>query len=58
MKRTMVPLPCRNSFSSFFGQCMFDEALWEEERKNVKKVIESQGEEIVDLKEQLPNKKQ
>ena len=33
-------------------------ALWEEERKKMKKFIMSQGEEITDLKEQLANKKQ
>lgn len=37
---------------------MFPEALWEEERKKMKKVIASQGEEITNLKEQLANKKQ
>ena len=37
---------------------MFAEALWKEERKKMKKVIASQGEEIVELKEQLANQKQ
>ena len=40
-----------------FGQHMLVAALWEEERKKMKKVIVSQGEEIIDLKEQLANKK-
>ena len=37
---------------------MFAEALWEEERKKMKKVIASQGEEIADLREQLGSQKQ
>ena len=37
---------------------MFAEALWEEERKKMKKVIESQGGKIIDLKEQLASQKQ
>ena len=37
---------------------MFSKALWEEERKKMKKIIASQGEEITDLKEQLASQKQ
>jgi len=41
-----------------FGQHMFVAALWEEERKIIKKDIVSLSAEIIDLKEQLANKKQ
>ena len=40
-----------------YGQHMLVTALWEEERKNLKKFIVSQGEEIIDLKEKLENQK-
>ena len=36
---------------------MFVEALWKEEKKKMKKIIASKGEEITDLKEKLENKK-
>ena len=58
MKKIVVQLYCKKSFFQLFGQHMFVEALWEEERKKMKKFIASQGEEITDLKEQLASQKQ
>jgi len=58
MKKTTVPLPCRNSFFQLFGQHMFAPTLWEEERKRMKKDIVSLSAEIIDWKEKLENKKQ
>ena len=41
-----------------FGQHTFAKALWKEEKKKMKKIIASQGEEIVELKEKLESQKQ
>ena len=36
-----------------YGQYLFAKALWKEEKKKMNKIIVSQNEEIVELKEQL-----
>ena len=41
-----------------FGQHKFVEALLKEEKRKLKKIITSQGEEIIELKEQLASQKQ
>ena len=41
-----------------YGQYLFAKALWKEEKKKMNKIIVSQNEEIVELKEKLESQKQ
>ena len=57
MEEEIGPITLQILLFLLYNKHVTTTTLWKEEKKEMKKVIENQGEEIVDLKEQLAKQK-